>query len=470
MVWARYGSDVNEVRLDVAQLRGKKILIVGLGISGGSAARWLSAQGARVTVSELKTEPELDAALRREILELGVKLETGSHREEAFTASDMIVVSPGVPLDIAPLRAAMKAGIPIIGELELAGRLIETPVVAVTGTNGKSTTTALLSSMLQRAGSKVFTGGNIGTPFMDYAAGGQRADYVVLEVSSFQLDTAETFCPMIAILLNISPDHLDRYADYEAYTLSKLQILRNQGSGQYAILNDDDAVLSQHEPVGGVTILRYGREKGRNRQAFIVGRSIKARLPGGREYVFHLDTFKLPGKHNQENLLAMTLAGLILEVNPEIIQETIDQFQGLPDRLEYVGTVGRVAFYNDSKATNVDAAARSVGSFDRPVVLIAGGRHKGADYTPFVKSCAGKVTKAILLGEAKSLLADAFEGVIPISFAKDMKDAVSQSFLSAKPHDVVLLAPACSSFDMFLDFSHRGRIFREEVKRLQHGT
>ena len=456
------------MRLDVAQLYGKKILIVGLGISGRSAARWLSAQGARVTVSELKTEPELDAALRREILELGVELETGPHREKTFTASDMIVVSPGVPLEMGPLRAAMNAGIPVIGELELAGRLIETPMVAVTGTNGKSTTTALLSSMLQRAGWKVFTGGNIGTPFMDYVAGGQRADYAVLEVSSFQLDTAETFCPMIAVLLNISPDHLDRYANYEAYALSKLGILRNQGPGQYAILNDDDALLSQHEPAGGVTVLRYGREKGTNRQAFMEGRSIKASLPDGRENVFHLDTFKLPGKHNQENLLAMILAGLILEVNPEIIQETIDQFQGLPDRLEHVGTIKSVDFYNDSKATNVDAAARSVTSFDRPVVLIAGGRHKGADYAPLVKNCAGKVTKAILLGEAKSLLADAFEEVVPFSFAKDMKDAVSQSFLSAKLHDVVLLAPACSSFDMFSDFSHRGRVFRDEVKRLHH--
>lgn len=457
------------MKLEVTELYNKRVLIVGLGKSGLSAARWLAAQGALVTVSDRREAHTLEEALRQEALELGIQLETGTHREETFTASEMIVVSPGVPIDLMPLLAAKEMGIPVIGEMELAGRLIDTPIVAVTGTNGKSTTTALLSHVIKKAGRKVFMGGNIGTPLMDYANSDQKADYAVVEVSSFQLDTMETFCPMISLLLNISPDHLDRYSDYETYVHSKLGIFKNQGPAQYAIINDDDKVLSQYNPGGGVSVLRYGHEKGEGRQAFISGPTLKVCLTEGKEQPFHLDTFRLPGKHNQENLMAVVLACKVLGTRPQIIQEAIDDFKGLPDRLEHVKTVGEVDFYNDSKATNVDAAARSIASFDRPVVLIAGGRHKGADYSPLVKAAVGKVTKAVFLGEAKSLLAVAFKPLIPVSLAEDMRDAVSQSFLSSNPKDVVLLAPACSSFDMFSNFAHRGRVFREEVKRLHHG-
>jgi UDP-N-acetylmuramoylalanine--D-glutamate ligase len=462
-------NSVNKVRLEVTELFEKKVLIVGLGKSGLSAARWLAAQGAIVTVSERKEAHTIEATLRQEILELGINLETGPHREETFKTSEMIVVSPGVPIDLEPLGVARELGIPVIGELELASRLIDTPMVAVTGTNGKSTVTALVSYMIEKAGQKVFVGGNIGTPLMDYADSNQKADYAVVEVSSFQLDTMETFRPMISLLLNISPDHLDRYPDYGAYVHSKLGIFSNQGPGQYAIINDDDKVLSKYSPSSGVSVLRYGHNKGEGRQAYLKGSTLKVCLTEGKEDTFNLDTFKLPGKHNQENLMAVVLVGKILGIKPQIIQETMNDFRGLPDRLEHVGTVGEVDFYNDSKATNIDAAAKSIASFDRPVVLIAGGRHKGADYSPLVKAAVGKVTKAVFLGEAKSLLAEAFHPLIPFSLAKDMRDAVSQSFLSSNPKDVVLLAPACSSFDMFSDFAHRGRIFKEEVKRLHHG-
>ena len=451
------------------ELPHKKILVVGLGKSGLSAARYLSKKGAQVAVSELKEERELDRALLQEALKLGIDLETGGHKEETFLNSDMIIVSPGVPLGIGPLKAAAEAGIPVMGEMELASRLINTPLVAVTGTNGKSTATAFLGSMLKDAGLKAFVGGNIGTPLMDYAAGDWRADYAVVEVSSFQLDTMEDFSPIISLVLNISPDHLDRYPDYEAYVQSKLSIFKNQGAGQYAILNDDDQILSQFEPAGGLSVLRYGLEKRENRQAHMEGRSIKAHLPGEKEESFGLERFKLPGRHNRENLMGVILTVLILGIGPRIIQRTIEQFQGLPHRLEHVGTLGGVDFYNDSKATNVDAALRSVVTFDRPIILIAGGRHKGADYLPLVEAATGKVKKAIFLGEAKHILADAFKGTIPFALAEDMRDAVSQSFSSSKPKDVVLLAPACSSFDMFSDYAHRGRVFREEVKRLGHG-
>jgi UDP-N-acetylmuramoylalanine--D-glutamate ligase len=451
------------------ELPNKKILVVGLGKSGLSVARYLSKKGAQVGVSEIREEAALDSALLQDTLQLGIDLETGGHKEETFLNADMIVVSPGVPLDIGPLKAADEKGIPILGEMELASRLMDTPLVAVTGTNGKSTATAFLGSMLEGAGLEAFVGGNIGTPLMDYAAGHWRADYALVEVSSFQLDTMENFSPMISVLLNISPDHLDRYPDYEAYVQSKLSIFKNQGPGQYAILNDDDQVLSQFEPAGGVSVLRYGLERRQNRQACMEGGSIKARLPGKKEESFGLERFKLPGRHNLENLMGVILAGLILGIGPRIIQRTIEQFQGLPSRLEHVGTLRGVDFYNDSKATNVDAALRSVATFDRPIVLIAGGRHKGADYMPLVKAATGRVRKAIFLGEARHILADAFKGTISFALAEDMRDAVSQSFSSSEPNDVVLLAPACSSFDMFSDYAHRGRVFREEVERLDHG-
>ncbi len=451
------------------KLLHKKVLVVGLGKSGISAARYLSKEGAIVTASDLKEEAELDRALLYEALQLGVDLETGRHRQETFLNADMIIVSPGIPLDIGPLRAASEAGIPILGEMELAVRLMHTPLLAVTGTNGKSTATALLGSLLQSAGLKVFVGGNIGPPLMDYVAGSWRADYAVVEVSSFQMDTMENFSPMIALLLNISPDHLDRYPDYDTYVQSKLKIFRNQGPGQYAILNDDDAVLSRFEPPGGVTILRYGWDKKPNRHAFIEERFLKAHLPGEKEASFGMERFKLPGRHNQENLMGVVLMGLALGIESKVIQRTLEQFQGLPNRLEHVGTIRGVAFYNDSKATNVDAAVRSVTTFDRPILLIAGGRHKGADYSPLVRASKGRVRKAIFLGEAKHLLAESFDGVIPFTLAEDLRDALSQAFSYAEPDDVVLLAPACSSFDMFIDYAHRGRVFREEVERLDHG-
>jgi len=451
------------------ELSHKKVLVVGLGKSGLSAARYLSKEGAMVTVSDLKEEAELDRALLHEALQLGIDLETGRHRQQTFLNADMIIVSPGVPMDIGPLRAASKAGIPILGEMELAVRLMHTPLLAVTGTNGKSTATALLGSLLQSAGLKVFVGGNIGTPLTDYVAGAWRADYAVVEVSSFQLDTMENFSPMVALLLNISPDHLDRYPDYDTYVQSKLKIFRNQGPGQYAILNDDDAVLSRFEPPSGVTILRYGWEKKVNRHAFVEERLLKAHLPSEKEASFGVERFKLPGRHNRENLMGVVLMGLALGIEPKVIQVAIEQFQGLPNRLEHVGTIRGVDFYNDSKATNVDAALRSVTTFDRPILLIAGGRHKGADYSPLVRASKGKVRKGIFLGEAKHLLAESFDGVIPFTLAEDMRDALFQAFSYAEPNDVVLLAPACSSFDMFMDYAHRGRVFREEVERLDHG-
>jgi UDP-N-acetylmuramoylalanine--D-glutamate ligase len=447
----------------------KRVLVVGLGVTGLWTARWLVGQGANVTVSETKNERELDPAVCREIREQGITIETGGHRKETVLFSEMIVLSPGVPPDTEIFHAARKMGIPVTGELELASRLIDTPMIAVTGTNGKSSVTAFLGAMLENANLKAFVGGNIGTPLMAYVAGDQTADYVVVEVSSFQLDTIETFSPFVSMILNISPDHLDRYSSYEDYVQSKLRIFMNQSAGQYVILNDDDERLSTVYPNSGVSVFRFGTEKKEGRNAFIEGRSVYARALGDKYSGFSLEPFRLPGKHNLENLMAVVLAGLAIGIDPPVIQKTIGEVRGLANRLEWVAEQGGVAFYNDSKGTNVDAAVKAITSFERPMVLIAGGRHKGADYTPLVKAAEGRVRSAVFFGEAKELLAKAFERTVPYSICENMEEAVSRAFSQTLGGDVVLLSPACSSFDMFTDYSHRGRVFREAVERLIRG-
>ncbi|MFO7460194.1 MAG: UDP-N-acetylmuramoyl-L-alanine--D-glutamate ligase [Desulfatiglandales bacterium] len=450
-------------------VQGKHILVVGLGKSGLAVLRWLRQQGARTTVSEVRADSELDPRVLLEVKALEALLEAGGHREETFLSADAIILSPGVPHDMAPLKAARKKGIPVLGEMELACRLIDTPLVAITGTNGKSTVTALLGAMLERAGLQVFVGGNIGTPLIEYAAAGEKADYVVVEVSSFQLDTMTTFHPRVAVLLNVSPDHLDRYPSYGAYVASKLRIFQNQGAGDWAVLNDDDPVLDSFTPPKGASPLRYGSDRRESRQACLEKGKINACIPGGKVISISLGKWSLPGQHNRENLMAAVLAGLALRVTPSVLQQTADTFRGLPHRQEFVGRIGEVAFYDDSKATNVDAACRSLSGYDAPVILIAGGRDKGGDYTPLARAAERKVKKALLLGESKALLAQAFEGVIPYSMASDMEDAVSQAVSSATAQDVVLLAPGCSSFDMFADYAHRGRVFKEAVERIRNG-
>ena len=461
------GEDKIESPLSVGPK--SKVLVVGLGTSGLWTARWLIGQGADVIVTEMKRESELDPDILRELLELGVILEVGGHKKETFLNVDTIILSPGVPHDMALIKSASKKKIPVVGELELASRFIDTPIIAVTGTNGKTTVTTFLGHMLENAGFNVFVGGNIGTPLIAYAASEQKADYLVLEVSSFQLDTIHAFSPYISIILNISPDHLDRYPDYEAYIQSKLRLYENQGDGQYLILNRDDQRLSSVSPSSGVSLLFYGSEKSEGLHAFLEGGRISASLNGSTRQSFSLDAFALPGSHNQENLLGAVLAGMALGIDATMIQKTINQFKGLPHRLEYVGEVNGVLFYNDSKATNVDAAVRAVTSFDRSLILIAGGRHKGADYAPLVTAGRGRVKGAVFIGEAKGLLAESFRDEIPFSFAENMEEAVNRAFSMASKRDAVLLAPACSSFDMFSDYPHRGRVFREAVEGLIHG-
>jgi UDP-N-acetylmuramoylalanine--D-glutamate ligase len=449
---------------------GTKVLVVGLGKSGTAAALWLARQGARVTVSEAQDESAFDRRLLGELSRADIEIEFGDHKMGSFVDSDFIVVSPGVPLDITPIVEASNRGVPVVGELELAWTHLRTPCIAVTGTNGKSTTVKLIGEMLSRAGRRVFVGGNIDFPLTDYIAGDQDADYVVLEVSSFQLDSSTTFSPLVSLILNISPDHLDRYADYEAYIRSKERIFANQGPGQTLIINDEDSVLGSLDPNNGSLVYRYGIKKEEDRQCFIEDGRIAVEIGGHERLTFELDRFTLPGIHNHGNVMAAVLATRVIGTPPDAIQEGIDDFKGLPHRIELIGTIGGVAFYNDSKATNIDAAIKSITSFSRPVVLIAGGRHKGSDYLPLVNAAEGRVKAAVFMGESSTLLAAAFNGEIPWSEVRSMDDAVYRAYDRAQEGDVVLLAPACSSFDMFRNYQHRGMAFQEAVRRLRDGT
>ncbi len=450
-------------------LSGKKIVVVGLGVSGLGTARYLAAHGARVVVSEINPEKALDPDRVREIRNLGILLEAGGHDRRSFLSADMVVISPGVPHDMEPLPSARAKGIPVTGELELAARLIDTPMIAVTGTNGKTTVTTAFRNFLESAGFNIFMGGNIGSPLIEYAAAENRVDYAVVEVSSFQLDTVESFSPLLSIILNISPDHLDRYYNFEAYVRSKLRIFSKQKAGQHVILNDDDERLADAEPPSGVSVWRYGFDKKKGRHAYIHQKEMLLCLNGEKTDRFNIESYHLPGKHNLENLMAVALGSRILGVDTAVIQKGINNLKGLPNRLEYIGEVRGVSFYNDSKATNVDAAVRALSGLDQPVILIAGGRHKGSDYAPLVRASENKVKKVILLGESKGLLAQSFKKKVSFLEAENMEKAVSLAFSSADLGDAVLLAPACSSFDMFSDYAHRGDIFKKAVKGLVHG-
>jgi len=448
----------------------KKVLVVGLGESGLAAAKWLVRQGFQVTVSEKRKKADFNKDVVADLLRSGVKLEFGGHRIKTFLKSDLIVVSPGISLDIRPLSQARDQGVPIIGEIEFASRYLKTPCIAVTGTNGKSTVVNLIGEMLRKGGKRVFVGGNIGRPLTYYIAGEQNADYVVLEVSSFQLDTTQTFSPLMALILNISPDHLDRYADYTSYARSKERVFANQGPEQILILNDDDLLLRKEQPKNGSTVYRYGLESKPDRIAALENSGIAAKLPGEAAITFHLERFSLPGKHNRANLMAAIITCLILKVPPSAIQEVIDHFKGLLHRIEHVDTIRGITFYDDSKATNIDAAIKSIASFSKPVVLIAGGRDKGSNYHPLVEAASEKVKRAVFLGEASGLLSQAFGNKISWSMANSMIDAVSLAFNQAQKGDVVLLAPACASFDMFKNFNHRGEVFKDAVRRLKNGV
>ena len=453
--------------MDVA---GRHILVVGLGVSGVAAAQFLKARGATVTAADTASEQELGRRARQ-MREMGLQLELGPHRPEAFEHVDLVVLSPGVRHDLPVLERAREKGIQVLGEVELASRFIEEPIVAVTGTNGKTTTTELLGSMLAISGLKVFVGGNIGNPLIGYAGQGEKVDIVVAEVSSFQLDTIETFRPAIGLLLNITPDHLDRYEDFGAYARAKVRIFENQKQGDGAVLNGADAfVLDLCSHVRSrKMIYRYAecsKSAGRA-DAEITGACVRVDLDAGPRGNLDLSRSSLLGRHNLENVAAACLAALAAGGTFEGIQAAVDGFKGLSHRLEPIGTIGGVRFCNDSKATNVDAVAKALNAFSRPVVLIMGGRDKGSDFHALRDSVKAHVKHILAMGEAAEAIRAALGETAPVTLAAGMKDAVVKGHLCATPGDTVILSPACASFDMFSNYAERGEAFRRAVEQLR---
>ncbi len=445
------------------EIKDKKFVVVGLGKSGAALSRFLHGRGGRVTVTDMNDAP----AFKKEMEDLGVRLELGFHDRDTFAGADTVVLSPGVPHTIEPVLAAKKQGAEVIGEIELASRFIEEPVVAVTGTNGKTTTVTLLTSMLRESGCSVFTGGNIGTPLIEYVDGGEKADLLVVEVSSFQLDTAQSFKPDVALLLNIEDDHLDRYRDFSHYAESKASIFRNQDEGDYAVISGtDEDVRNAVRGIRSRPLFFCGKMDG-EMGARISGRALSIETDRASGISFDLSNVKLLGGHNAENISAAALAALHCGGTREGIQEAMDRFGGLPHRIEFAGTRGTVPFYNDSKATNVDAVKRAVECFDENLVLIMGGRDKGGNFSLLSESIQKRVKHLVLLGEASDIIRRELGRLVPNETAETMDEAVALAHRRAGEGGTVLLSPGCASFDMFNSYGQRGDVFKSAVKKLE---
>jgi len=449
-----------------AALAGRRVTVVGMARSGVAACRLLLTCGAEVTATDVKPLDAWSEAARG-LAGAGVRRYAGGHPPDAFRDADLVVVSPGVPTEHESLAACRRAGVPVIGEVELAYRATTADVVAVTGTNGKTTTTALIGALLREAGRPVVVGGNIGRPLAGEALTAPDDAIVVAEVSSFQLETTDRFRPRVAALLNLTPDHLDRHRSVEAYAEAKARIFRRQTDDDWAVLNADDPGAAALAGRVRGRLFWFSRVRAVPEGAHVVDGWVTLRLGGRDVPVCPVDEIALRGSHNLENVLAATAAAAWAGVAPEALRAAIRAFRAVAHRIEWIRELGGVAFYNDSKGTNVDATLKALAAFREPIVLIAGGRDKAQDFAPLAAAAAGRVKAAVLIGEGRASLGPALRGVTPVQEADSMGEAVRRAFALAAPGDVVLLSPACASFDMFRDYEHRGEVFRAEVLALE---
>lgn len=447
------------------ELKGRHIVVAGLGRTGTALADFLLRRGARVTATE-QADRESLGSRPAELERRGVLTELGGHNPHTFESADLVVLSPGVPHTIRPVERALKNNVPVIGEIELAYLFIKTPVIAVTGTNGKSTVAVLIGRMLEYSGFKVFTGGNLGTPLIEYANMDGTSDFAVVEVSSFQLDTIQEFRPKVAVLLNVTADHLDRYPDFKAYTHSKGRIFMNQEKGDTAVVNQADRASESLMPGISAEILPFNCPRGAEKGAWLEEDEVVLRVPGRGEAVLDCSGIDLAGVHNRENIAAAALASLAAGASFEAVREAVLSFKGLPHRMSRVAQIKGVEFIDDSKATNVDAAARALASFSGPVVLIMGGREKGGGYSELRPLLPGRVRHLVALGEAAGSIRAELGDCAPISLATSMEEAVRAALRAARPGDVVLLSPACASFDMYGSYAERGEDFERHVLTL----
>ena len=449
------------------ELKNKRVLVVGLGKSGIAAARFLKARGAQVTVSDIRPAgliAELPA-----LLDAGIMVETGSHGILTFRRQHLIVVSPGVPYNTPELTTVRALGIPIIGELELGAEFLQGQIVAITGSNGKTTTTTLIGEILKASGKPTLVGGNIGRPVVDMVPQATPESWSVLEVSSFQLETIETFHPKIALVLNITPDHLDRHGSFEAYAAAKTRITENQAAEDFLVLNAEDEPTKLVAAKTKAQIYWFSPRRQVKQGAFVHGESIlfRAKEGGEVEPIMPVAEIPLAGAHNVENVLAAVCAARLAGVDAETIREAVAAFHAVEHRLEFVRELNGVRWFNDSKATNVDATAKAVEAFPGGIWLILGGKDKDSDYSTLSALLRARVKAVITIGSAAEKIETHLAGVVKIERAGTMERAVAWARKEAKAGDVVLLAPACSSFDQFENYEHRGRVFKQLVGALE---
>jgi UDP-N-acetylmuramoylalanine--D-glutamate ligase len=447
-------------------VRDKRVTVAGAARSGIAAAELLASHAARVTLSDAKADlAEADRLRGR-----GIAIELGGHQMTTFTSADLVVLSPGVAPDQPAVKAARDRGIPVIGEIELAFRWLQGRVIAITGTKGKSTTTALTGRMLEAAGFKVTVGGNIGAPLSAQVPVSTPDTLHVVETSSFQLEQIETFHPWIAVMLNFSPDHLDRHPTVEAYAAAKARIFENQTSSDWAVINADDPMVLELARRGRAQHRLFSPGRALDEGTVVEDRWIVERRGGVAARLVPIAAIHLLGPHLVGDVMAAATVGAIAGAAPAAMTAAVESFRGLEHAMELVADIGGVRFVNDSKATNVESALRSIESFERGLVPIVGGRFKGGDLRLLREPLAQRAKAVVAIGEARARVRTALEGAVAVHDAESLEDAVEQAWALARPEGVVLLAPACASFDMFRDYAERGLRFKQAVARIRRST
>jgi UDP-N-acetylmuramoylalanine--D-glutamate ligase len=446
-------------------LRGKRVLVVGLARTGVATSIFCAARGARVTASDSRGESEIGEAVAK-LKQAGVTLELGGHREETFLEQDLIVPSPGVPPDQARLEAARAKGITIWSEIELAYRFVRGRLIGITGSNGKTTTTSLAEHILKTAGMPTILAGNIGAPLIGCVDQMRDDTSTVAELSSFQLELIDTFRPNIGVFLNLTPDHLDRHHTMEAYGRAKARLFENQTGEDAAALNADDAATTVYAP-SLPRLYWFSRKQRVAEGAYVRGEEIVFRQDGREEILLKLEDIPLAGAHNVENVLAAAAAARLAGAPPAAIAKGVRSFVGVEHRLEFVAEIRGVRYYNDSKATNVDATQKALDAFPGRILIILGGQDKGSDYTALQKPLREKAILALLIGAAADKIENQISGSVALERAETLERAVETASHAARRGDVVLLAPACASFDQFQNYEHRGRVFKDLVGQLE---
>jgi UDP-N-acetylmuramoylalanine--D-glutamate ligase len=447
------------------ELRGKRVLVVGLARTGVATALFCAARGARVTATDSRSETEIGDATAK-LKEAGVTLELGGHREKTFVEQDLIVPSPGVPADEAHLQRARAKDVTIWSEIELAYRFMKGRLIGITGSNGKTTSASLVEHILKTAGMPTILAGNIGTPLIGCVDATKDETCTVAELSSFQLELIDTFRPNIGVFLNLTPDHLDRHHTMEAYGAAKARLFENQTGDDAAVLNADDAATSPYAP-SLPRVYWFSRKQRVAQGACVRGQEIVFRQDGAEEVLLKLEDIPLAGSHNVENVLAAAAATWLAGAPAKAIAKGVQSFAGVEHRLEFVAEIAGVRYYNDSKATNVDATLKALDAFPGRILIILGGKDKESDYTVLQKLLREKAILALLIGAAAEKIEKQISGSVALERAETLERAVETASHAAQRGDVVLLAPACASFDQFQNYEHRGHVFKDLVRQLE---